>query len=66
MIATVGREPRNESDPVSPINIFAGGALYQRNPKHDPKIAPQKMLNSPTLEIYGIFKYSAKIILPTK
>ena len=51
IIATAANEPPKESEPVSPINILAGGALYQRKPKQDPKIAPQKILNSPTLAI---------------
>ena len=36
-------EPPRESDPVSPMKILAGGALYQRKPKHDPTIDPQKI-----------------------
>ena len=28
IIATAAREPPNDKDPVSPIKIFAGGALY--------------------------------------
>ena len=42
IIAIAASEPPSESEPVSPINIFAGGALYQRKPKHDPTIDPQK------------------------
>ena len=33
----------SESEPVSPMKIFAGGALYQRNPKQAPTIDPQKL-----------------------
>jgi len=35
------------SEPVSPINTFAGGALNQRNPKAAPINAPHKTDNSP-------------------
>ena len=52
IIATAANDPPNDSDPVSPIKIFAGGALYQRNPKHAPTIDPQKIDNSPTSGIY--------------
>ena len=52
MIAIAAKDPPKESDPVSPINIFAGGALYQRKPKHAPTTDPQKMDNSPTSGIY--------------
>ena len=65
IIATAANEPPNDKEPVSPINIFAGGALYQRKPKHDPTIAPQKIAVSPTSGMYCIFKYSEKIIFPT-
>ena len=65
IIAIAASEPRRESYPVSPIKIFDGGALYQRKPKHDPTIAPQKIESSPTSGIYWIFKYSEKIVLPT-
>ena len=52
IIATAAKEPPNDKDPVSPIKIFAGGALYQRNPKQEPTIAPQKIAVSPTSGIY--------------
>ena len=52
MIAIAAKDPPKESDPVSPINIFAGGALYHRKPKHAPTTDPQKMDNSPTSGIY--------------
>ena len=45
------RDPPKAKEPVSPINIFAGGALNQRNPKHDPIIAPQKIVTSPAPSI---------------
>ena len=52
IIAIAARDPPRESEPVSPIKIFAGGALYQRNPKQDPTIEPQKIESSPTSGIY--------------
>ena len=52
IIAIAANEPPNESDPVSPIKIFAGGALYQRKPKQAPTIEPQKIESSPTEGIY--------------
>ena len=52
IIATVANEPPKESDPVSPIKILAGGALYHRKPKHAPTIEPQKIAISPTSGIY--------------
>ena len=39
---TAPKDPPNDNEPVSPIKIFAGGALYHKNPKHDPTIEPQK------------------------
>ena len=48
---TAPKDPPKERDPVSPIKIFAGGALYHKNPKHDPTIEPQKIEVSPTLGI---------------
>ena len=65
IIAIAAKEPPKESEPVSPIKIFAGGALYHRKPKQAPTIDPQKMANSPTSGIYCICKYSEKIVLPT-
>ena len=56
IIATEAIEPPKDKEPVSPINIFAGGALYQRKPKHDPTIDPQKIDNSPTFGIYKIWR----------
>ena len=58
-------EPPKESEPVSPINILAGGALYQRKPKQAPTTEPQKIDSSPTSGMYWICKYSEKIVLPT-
>ena len=54
IIATAANEPPKDRDPVSPIKIFAGGALYHRKPKQDPTIAPQKTAVSPTPE-YIVF-----------
>ena len=42
----------DDNEPVSPINIFAGGALYHKNPKQDPTIDPQNIDSSPTSGIY--------------
>ena len=53
-MAIAASEPPKESDPVSPMKIFAGGALYQRKPKQDPTIDPQKIESSPTSGIYCI------------
>ena len=39
-------EPR-ANEPVSPIKILAGGALYHKKPRQDPTIAPQKIETSP-------------------
>ena len=52
IIAIAASDPPRESEPVSPIKIFAGGALYQRNPKQDPTIEPQNIESSPTLGMY--------------
>ena len=51
IILTAPSEPPKESDPVSPIKIFAGGALYHKKPKQDPTIDPQKIEASPTSAI---------------
>ena len=48
---TAPKEPPNAKEPVSPINIFAGGALNQRKPIDAPIIAPQKTATSPTPSI---------------
>ena len=52
IIATAAKEPPSDKDPVSPMKILAGGALYQRNPKQDPTIDPQNIESSPTSGIY--------------
>ena len=40
--------PPNDSEPVSPINTIAGGALNHRKPNPEPIIAPKKTVISPT------------------
>ena len=55
---TAPKEPPNDKDPVSPMKIFAGGALYHKIPRHAPPIEPQKMDASTTSAMYGICKYS--------
>ena len=52
IIAIAAKDPPSESEPVSPIKIFAGGALYQRKPKQDPTIEPQNIESSPTSGMY--------------
>ena len=52
IIATAAIDPPSDNDPVSPINIFAGGALYHRKPRQDPTIEPQNIDSSPTLGMY--------------
>ena len=46
----------NESDPVSPIKISAGEELNHKNPKHAPTAALAKILNSPALGRYNMFR----------
>ena len=65
IIAIAANDPPKERDPVSPIKIFAGGALYHKKPKQAPTIDPQKIESSPTSGIYWICKYSEKIVFPT-
>ena len=38
----------NDSEPVSPINTIAGGALNHKKPNPAPTRAPAKTVNSPT------------------
>ena len=64
MIATAAKEPPKERDPVSPIKILAG-ALYQRKPRQEPTIAPQKIAVSPTPECTVFVNIQKKIIFPT-
>ena len=60
IIAIAAREPPKDSEPVSPMKILAGGALYQRKPKQEPTTDPQKIDSSPTSGIYCICEYSEK------
>ena len=41
-IAAAASPPPSASDPVSPMNIFAGFLLNTRNPRHPPHTAAQK------------------------
>ena len=61
---TAPNDPPKAKDPVSPINILAGGALNHKKPRQDPIIDPQKIDASPTPTIYEISKYSEKTMLP--
>ena len=61
---TAPREPPRANEPVSPINIFAGGALNQRNPMHAPIIEPQNIETSPTPSMYGMCRYSENTTFP--
>ena len=54
IIPTVPKDPPKANDPVSPINILAGGALNHKKPKHAPIIDPKKTATSPTPSTYGI------------
>ena len=45
------KEPPKANEPVSPINILAGGALNHKKPIDAPMIAPQKTATSPTPSI---------------
>ena len=51
IMPTAPKDPPKAKDPVSPINIFAGGALNHKNPRHAPIIAPQKTVTSPAPSI---------------
>ena len=64
IIPTAPNDPPSDKDPVSPINILAGGALNHKKPRQDPIIAPRKTETSPTSFIYGICKYSEKTMFP--
>ena len=41
------KAPPMESEPVSPMNTMAGGALNQRKPNPAPQSAPQKVKAPP-------------------
>ena len=47
IIPTPPKDPPNASDPVSPIKIFAGGALNHKKPKQEPITAPKNTATSP-------------------
>ena len=47
IIPIAPNDPPSAKDPVSPINILAGGALNHKKPKHAPIIDPQKTDTSP-------------------
>ena len=51
IIPTAPNDPPKDNEPVSPIKIFAGGALNHKKPKQDPIIAPQKIDISPVPSI---------------
>ena len=54
IMPTAPNDPPKDKDPVSPIKIFAGGALNHKKPKHAPMIDPQNIEASPTPSIYVI------------
>ena len=64
IIPTAPSEPPKEREPVSPINIFAGGALNHKNPRQEPITAPKNTATSPTPAMYGIWRYSEKTMFP--
>ncbi len=45
--ATAPRPPPKASEPVSPMKILAGGALYHRKPMPPPMMAAQITATSP-------------------
>ena len=51
IMLTAPKDPPKDKDPVSPIKILAGGALYHKKPKQAPTIDPQNIEASPTLGI---------------
>ena len=64
IIPTAPKDPPKANEPVSPMNILAGGALNHKKPKQDPIIAPQKIDASPTPSMYVICKYPENTIFP--
>ena len=66
IIPIAPKEPPKASEPVSPIKIFAGGALNHKNPIQAPIIEPQKTEASPiwrnvgTALLVGIVGYRSK------
>ena len=65
MMATAANDPPSDNDPVSPIKIFAGGALYHKNPRHDPTIEPQKLKAHQHQEYIVTEDNLKKIVFPT-
>ena len=51
IIPIAPNDPPKDKDPVSPINIFAGGALNHKKPRQEPITAPQKIEISPVPSI---------------
>ena len=57
---TVPNNPPSANEPVSPMKIFAGGALYHKNPKHAPTVAPKTMQTSEIFLIEFNINYTFK------
>ena len=53
-----------ESEPMSPIKIWAGYVLNHKKPIPAPIMAPQRTSSSPVPSIYGMYKYSEAIKFP--
>ena len=64
--AMVPSRPPSASEPVSPMKIRAGGALYQRKPIPAPMTEPQTTASSPAPGTKWICRYWAKTKLPTR
>ena len=57
MRLTDPNKPPKANDPVSPINIFAGGALYHKKPSRQaPTVASSTIHTSETFFIFINFK----------
>ena len=63
IIPTAPNDPPKESEPVSPINIFAGGALNHKKPRQAPMIAPQNIDTSPVPHICNLEIFRKKYFL---
>ena len=66
MMASVAMIPPMVKLPVSPIKIWAGYALYHKNPPQAPTKAVQKITSSPRLGMYMMLRYWEKITLPDR
>ena len=66
MTAMAPSAPPKASEPVSPMKILAGGALYHRKPAPPPIMAAQKMASSPAPGTWWICRYWAKTKLPAR